>query len=469
VVAVAAAVWSAGLVGISGAAWAWAAPAANSWGRAIGVPGLGALNKGGHAEVFQVSCGSAGNCAAGGFYHDRHGHGQGFVVSKRNGVWARAIEVPGLAALRKGTKARVLSVSCSLRRNCAAGGFYGDGAGHQQGFVVSEKNGVWGRAIEVPGLGALNAGGFAHVVSVSCGSPGSCAAGGFYADRPNHFQGFTVNEENGVWGQVVEVPGLEALNAGGFAQLVSVSCGSGSSCAAGGAYRDGHDHMQGFVVSEKNGVWGQAIEVPGLGALNTSGGAGVVQVSCGSAGNCAAGGFYAGANGGFVVSEKNGVWGQAIEVPGLAALAGPHSADVDSVSCSSAGNCAAGGGYQAGHAGDRGFVVSEKNGVWGQAIEVPGLQALGKYAGVVTVSCASPGNCAAGGGYRDQLRHWQGFVVSQKNGVWGLAIETPGLGALNTGGHAGVNSVSCASPGSCTAGGSYTDRNRFGRFHGFVT
>jgi hypothetical protein len=29
--------------------------------------------------------------------------------------------------------------------------------------------GVWGRAIEIPGLGTLNAGGLARVLSVSCG------------------------------------------------------------------------------------------------------------------------------------------------------------------------------------------------------------------------------------------------------------------------------------------------------------
>jgi len=154
--------------------------AAGSWGRAVEVPGLGALNKGGVAEVFQVSCGSAGSCAAGGYYRDRHGHGQGFVVSERNGVWGRAVEVPGLGALNKGERAQVLSVSCSPRRNCAAGGFYRDGDGHQQGFVVSERNGVWGRAIEVPGLAALNAGGTAGVVSVSCASAGNCAAAGDY-------------------------------------------------------------------------------------------------------------------------------------------------------------------------------------------------------------------------------------------------------------------------------------------------
>src|SRR5215831_11423930 len=184
-VAGAAAVWGAGPVAVPGAAVAWAVPAARgpvaaagSWGRAIGVPGLGALNKGGFAGVNSVSCASAGSCGAGGLYRDGHGHGQGFVAVERNGRWGRAVEVPGLGALNKGGHAQVWSVSCSLRRNCAAGGFYRDGGGHLQGFVVSERNGVWGRAIEVPGLGSLNAGGTAEVASVSCGSAGNCAAGG---------------------------------------------------------------------------------------------------------------------------------------------------------------------------------------------------------------------------------------------------------------------------------------------------
>jgi hypothetical protein len=48
-------------------------------------------------------------------------------------------------------------------------------------------------------------------------------------------------------------------------------------------------------------------------------------------------------------------------------------------------------------------------------------------------------------------------VVSQVNGQWGTAIEVPGLGALSTGGSAGVGSVSCASAGSCSAGGFYSE------------
>jgi hypothetical protein len=173
------------------------------------------------------------------------------------------------------------------------------------------------------------------------------------------------------------------------------------------------------VAVERDGVWGKAIEVPGLGALNLGGFAQVSSLSCASAGSCAAGGVYTLSDGfssqAFVVVERNGVWGKAIDVPGLAALDTGRGSDVTSVSCASAGNCVAGGGYSTGTKG-QGFVAVERNGRWGKAIEVPGLGALntGGGAGVSSVSCALAGDCSAVGGY-DSRRHpnTQGFVVSQ--------------------------------------------------------
>jgi hypothetical protein len=144
--------------------------------------------------VDSVSCGSAGTCAAGGGYADGSGHFQAFAVSERNGTWGTAIEVPGSGALNTGGNAWVHSVSCGSAGNCVAGGFYTDGSHHAQAFVVSERNGVWGKAIEVPGSGALNAGGNALVNSVSCASAGNCAAGGSYADGPRHDQAFVVSQ-----------------------------------------------------------------------------------------------------------------------------------------------------------------------------------------------------------------------------------------------------------------------------------
>ena len=422
VVASVAAVLGAGALAVPGAVGAWAVPAARgavpsagSWRRAIEVPGLAALNKGGDAKVTSVSCGSAGNCAAGGSYRNRHHHYQGFVASERHGRWGKAIEVPGRGTLNKGN-ARVSEVSCASPGSCGAGGGYTDRRGHGQGFVIAERDGRWGRAMEVPGLGALNAGGDAGVSSVSCASAGNCTAGGGYTDQDGHGQGFVAVERNGVWGKAIEVPGLGALNKGGYAAVNSVSCGAAGNCAAGGAYEDRGQNGQGFVAVEKNGVWGKAIDPPGLRALNDAAGspnAEVDSMSCASAGNCAAVGTYGEPYGtGFVVAEKKGVWGKAIDV----GLIGGRLAGANSVSCASAGNCAAGGFYSDSSGGvTQGWVAVERHGRWGNGIKVPGLRALNKggYAAVNSVSCPLAGSCAAGGYYSGRHHHSQGFVVSQ--------------------------------------------------------
>ena len=444
-----------------------ALPAAGTWGKAIAVPGLRALNTRGAAVVVSVSCASAGNCAVGGHYRDRHGQ-QGFVAVERHGRWGTATGVPGLAALNQGGWADVTSVSCGSAGYCAAGGFYTDADSQDgYGFVAVERDGRWGKAGTVP------AGGDGYVNSISCASAGNClAVGADGAIYTANFNAFFVEERAGHWGHRRPVPGLRALKHID-SEITAVACPSAGNCAIGGNLDDGSGL---FVAGERNGRWGTATAMPGLGALNAGGQADVNSVSCGSAGNCTAGGYYtdrAHHRQGFVAVERDGVWGTAIEVPGLAALnkgANEYVAvGVSSVSCASAGSCAAAGGYADRRGHGQGFVAVERNGRWGRAIRVPGLAALntGGNADVSSVSCASAGNCAVGGYYTDRSHHRQGFVAVERNGRWGTAIEVPGLRALNAGGSAEVGSLSCPSPGHCAAGGSF--RGRSGHHQGFVT
>ena len=74
----------------------------------------------------------------------------------------------------------------------------------------------------------------------------------------------------------------------------------------------------------------------------------------------------------FVVSQVHGTWGTAHQVPGTGGLAERGCAEVVSVSCASAGNCAVGGYYGYGPAALQAFVVSEVHGTWGKADQVPG-------------------------------------------------------------------------------------------------
>ena len=156
------------------------------------------------------------------------------------------------ATLNQGGSARVAAVSCPSVGNCTAGGYYADGSGHWhfQAFVASQRNGRWGTAIKVPGTAALDAAGIAGVTSVACASAGNCAAAGFYHGGSSIYSlAFVASQRNGRWGTAIEVPGTAALNAGGEAQVNSVSCNQPGPCTAGGSYKHSHGPTQGFVVS----------------------------------------------------------------------------------------------------------------------------------------------------------------------------------------------------------------------------
>jgi hypothetical protein len=415
----------------------------------------------GAAWIDSVSCASAGNCTAGGHSLDD----QAFVVTEKNGIWGKPTVVRGLAGLEMGGGAQIDSVSCSSAGTCSAGGSY-MGAHGGTAFIVDEKHGAWGSAGQVPGLARLSKTGDDGIDSVSCTPAGACTAAGTYDEQSTLEQGlvfelaFVVTEKHGTWGTARAVPGLAALDTSGYAAVTSLSCGSAGTCSAGGFYNFFKGGGQGFVVTERHGTWGRAEPVPGLARLGPLA-SGIRSVSCGSAGTCSAGGSYQSRDGSvqaFVIGEQHGTWGTARAVSGLAALNTGGLAGIDSLSCGSSGNCSAGGSYVRRDGDEQAFVVTEQHGTWGSAEPVRIAAAISNksgYAEIFSLSCASAGNCSAGGQYlgRDGV---EAFVVNEKSGTWGSAEQVPGLARLNTGGGAQIQSLSCGSAGNCSASGFYS-------------
>ena len=363
--------------------------------------------------------------------------------------WGKAIPFPGLAALNGYGSAEAQSISCVSSGNSAAGGYYTNSGGDEEAFVADQTSGTWGNAEEVPGISTLNAGGAASLDTVSCGAAGSCSAGGFYTDSSGKYQAFVVSENKGTWGNAEEVPATGALNTGGNAEIDSVSCRSASSCAAGGYYTDSSDNDQAFVVSETGGTWGKAEEVPGT--QTPSGTASIYSISCSSAGNCTAGGFYTDSSDNtqaFVVSETAGSWGNAEEVPGVATLGG--YSQVNSISCVSVGNCAVGGQVVS-----KAFVASETGGSWENAEEVPGTKS--SVSSVGSVWCTSSGNCLAGGFLTQRSGNQPAFVTNEEGGVWQKAEALSGTANQTQYVVAPTPWVSCISTGNCSIAGDYTN------------
>jgi hypothetical protein len=362
--------------------------------------------------------------------------------------WGVAVEVPGTAALNAGGDAQVLSLSCWRPEACAAGGFYTDAAGHEQAFVVTAAAGLWGDAAEVPGTARLNAGGSAQVLSVSCARDGGCAAGGFYTDAAGHQQAFVVSLAGGVWGRAVELTGTGKLNAGGSARVIALSCPAARGCAAVGdyrRYRRGVGAQQGFVASEHDGRWAAAVRVPGLAGLPGSGrdNAAATALSCPSAGNCAVGGWWARGSSqyGFVLSQAGGRWARLVALRGGGA--------VTSVSCARAGDCLAGGTHNPPSSGPDGYVVTETRSRWS------GARYLAVLAGdtVSAVSCPSPGNCAVAGVGPGVDAPSNAYAMNERSGRWPAAVFWQHWGGVV--GTGDLVELSCSSAGNCGIAGAF--------------
>jgi hypothetical protein len=390
-----------------------------SWGSALEVPGYSSLNIGGVAgNAMYISCPSTGNCSAGGSYTDGSNDEQAFYVGETNGTWGNAIEVPGFSTLNTSNTAGLLgSLSCSSPGNCSAGGSYTNTAGQAQAFVDNEVNGTWAGAIEAPATNELNVGGGAAITSIDCPSNGNCTATGFYLDGSGNVQAFVLSEVSGTWQSAIEIAGLAALNVGGQALPFEIGCNTAGNCSIAGEYTDVANDYQAFAVSSTNGTWGSAIEVPGTATLNAGGNAGLEAIQCNGPGDCSATGSYLDASSfsqAFVVNEVGGTWGSAVEAPGTAALNAGGGADLGAISCISVGNCTASGAFTDSSSKLQSMVIDEKGGTWASAIELPGTDSLnvGSSSYAESVSCNDDGSCSVGGYYTDTTGNAQAYVDS---------------------------------------------------------
>ena len=387
------------------------------WHKTQEAPGFAALAPGGYAATSQVSCPTAGNCLVVGYYPGAPPSQQltPFQIAEHNGIWGRAQPIPGLRAPAIWNGPFVLS--CSSVGNCAISAPRILDTGRQawrRVFVNSEINGKWGKLEQVPGQARLGGAAFT-VTTISCASPGNCAVAGTYQLRvSSNVGGYVASETKGVWGAAKQI--ARAPASANF-QVTAISCASAGSCGLIGNY-DAPVGEKGpetpFVVSQVNGMWASAEPVPGLAALDAGNGAATGALSCPAPGECTAVGYYYASHTvhhnvsdqqAFVVSEANGIWGTAEEIPGIITALHAHgTATLDALSCSSAGNCNAGGAFsaKAPHA-PQAYTVTQTGDTWHTAQQVPGIKALNpnvqRQTYVAYLSCPPAGPCGAAGYY----------------------------------------------------------------------
>jgi hypothetical protein len=414
-----------------------------------------------------LSCVSAGNCVAGGDYTNASGNENGLILNEANGTWSAPITLEAPTGAATAPNLMIYGLSCSSVGNCAAVGNYQDSAGDGQAFVANEVAKSWGRAEEVAlPSNALSAGQDAIVHSVVCSSNKNCSAvGSYFDDSAAPFSlGFDLSEVNGTWKSAQEISFTSSTNVNPFVTISQIACTSTGNCTGVGSYIDANGVNQGFFVDQVNGVWspGEAVTLPANASAYA--GASLSEVAC-AKGACTVLGTYltnTGALEALSASNVGGAWARASELtmPAGAAV-NPHAYLYGflGISCANAQNCAAGGQYRDASGNYQGFLVSEVNGTWTSAVELPlptGAMSAGANGGVVSLTCPKAGDCRAGAAYLDASSNYQALTVTEVGGTWqsGAKVTLPG-GASTVGVDGGIYAMVCSSVNACTAIGSY--------------
>ncbi|HUN79616.1 MAG TPA: hypothetical protein VMU32_11880 [Solirubrobacteraceae bacterium] len=428
-----------------------------SWGRGVEVAMPAGAATDPKVEFGALSCPSVGNCTAVGDYRENAEHEpeRGFLLDESAGAWEPALEV-SLPAGVSSDQVVFDDLSCPSAGNCVAAGKYVNASDEWQGFLVSETAGSWHAALEPPLPANAASNRQEDVTGVSCASAGDCTAVGSYQESAGHGEGVLWTETGGTW-----APGTESAlpaNAGSSSELRAISCPSAEDCTAVGEYTAASGHSEGFMLGESAGTWGAAVEASLPANASSAPGADVHIVRCASAGNCTAVGIYVAtspeeSDEAMFLTETAGVWGAAVERP-LPADAGPQLVIEGSLSCPAAGDCGYVGNYKVGEFISRALLETENDGAWGPGIagQLPANATGDPGAFLSSVSCTSPGDCTAVGSYNS---YTGGNFVERQGMVFTAAPTTASLSVSGPLGGAFAGSPIAAAQISATlAGGS---------------
>jgi hypothetical protein len=411
---------------VTAAASASQVAAGGGWGRPQELPGPRAIL--GTGLVTALSCPSRSDCTAVGFYEGSFDT-LDYAVTEQNGGWGKAVNLTGTLTGAKVVYGGLPVVACASPGNCVAGDWSYLGK-QTAAFVVSQTNGVWGKAREVPGFPE----------AISCPAAGDCTAA--------LSSGYVVSEKNDSWGNAIPLPGLTALSHGQPIDSESISCPSPGNCAVAGSYYSEAVVDKSFVVSETHGTWRQVQPVRD----HLRAGFDITQVSCPSAGNCVAGGYgyplNSNGNEALVVTQTHGRWGQAESVPGSAKHGG---GGIDVLACPAVGACAAQGVFYVGMQSEP-FVSTEKDGTWHAAQTIAGAGPTD--AGLWGLGSAAAGRCVLAGDVRTD-NHYQAATAELAGGRWGRAKILPGILTLEAGRGSAIEAVSCPAGSGCTVIGAF--------------
>lgn len=284
---------------------------------------------------------------------------------------------------------------------------------------------------------------------MSCAAGGTCVAIGKYYDTSGYPQGLIETLSGGTW-TVTDAPLPGGIDGDTYdVGLESGNCSGERSCFVVGWYSaQNSSDVQGLIETLTDGTWtASTAPLPG-----SADGADIESLTCLSAGSCIAIGVDDATTGGqgLVETLADGTW-----TPTQVPLPTNDGAFFVSIACPSAKMCVAVGNYSDASGDSDVLIESLSDGKW-KVVDAP--QPAHDSDALDSVSCASTESCAAVGDYFDDSGAAHILSETLSGTTWSASEPSLPANAASSGDTvAGLESVSCPSVGVCSAVGNYLD------------
>ena len=388
-----------------------------------------------------VSCAAAASCVAVSTYEASEGGQTGLGETLSRGVWT-PVSLPSPA---DGSSPFPQGVSCTASQSCVAVGSYPPNGGGESPLSETLSGTTW-TAGELPVPAATPA---ASLTALWCASASSCVAVGNAYDV-NHAQEPFGETLSGTGWTAAPLPlPVHTVSSGDASPVIQgLSCSSGSSCVAVG-YDPGPSLTERPLAEMMSGgIWkAERLPLPqGMSRQSAS----LSAVACVSATSCVAVGVLRSENDALIESLTGSTWvATALPPPGH-----EPRVSLSSVSCPSATSCVAVGAYWGANPGfSRPLAATLSARGWNttKLAVPPGARSDIAFTAPMlqSVSCVTAGSCAAVGFYPTSFDAAAPLVETLSGSSW--RATTP---PVTTGGNWTLLwGVSCRSDTSCIAVG----------------
>jgi hypothetical protein len=274
----------------------------------------------GVSVLSSISCAAPRDCTAVGYLTNRAG-APGPLAERWNGSrWS------GQRPPRPGAATNLLAVSCPSRSACTAVGSYQDSSGTQRALAEGWDGRRWSIEPTPPPADAKAS----QLTGVSCTSPAACTAVGTFLELNGNLLTLVERWTGSAWSiQPSPDPGLSD------SELTGVSCASPVSCQAVGFFAPAAPGLRALAEHWDGTSW--AIQpIPNRPGRTNE----LFGVACAAPTACAAVGDFANRRGAFTTLVEQGGRIRWVIQP-TSRPAGSSNSGLDSVSCPARGSCTA--------------------------------------------------------------------------------------------------------------------------------